>query len=70
MSPYTGGRKRIMQLQQHSVTVLLFGICLGAALIFALGYFPLSFSDNVRASPQDLPDAIDDVSFVLPNVLN
>lgn len=53
-----------MQMPQHSVTVLLFAICLGGATIFALGYFPLSFSDNVRAGTPDLPEAIDDVPCV------
>lgn len=52
----------MLHLGQHSVTLILFGLFVCGSTIFALGYFPLSFSDDVRASLNDLPTAIDDVS--------
>lgn len=50
-----------MLLKQHTVTLLLFWICAAGAAIFAAGYFPLTFSDNGRASLRDLPADIDGI---------
>lgn len=50
-----------MLLKPHTVTLLLFWICASGAAIFAAGYFPLTFSDNGRASRDDLPVDVDGV---------
>lgn len=50
------------EIRSYTISVLLLLIFLGGTAIFVAGYFPVSFSTTLRASPQDLPQFVGDVA--------
>lgn len=55
--PYQGSKMHA-HLHTNTITFVLYLFLLIGATIFASGYFPLSFSNDVRASFEDLPTSL------------